>query len=154
MQVNDFSRRVNYAYDLATKVTTGLSCQWFALGKWGIKDQDKKMQLLEDFGILYLYLAMLEWKAIEQNTFFLELDDEGCPIYQYPSTIADEEVVNCIIKHFSCQCTGIRGILRKFGVYPLGEKPDGIDYMHIEAGNPPCDNRLFQIDKPYGEDSV
>lgn len=153
--ITDFDRRIGYVYDLATKITTPLAKGWMALGKWGVeKDRKPKMELLQDFGALYLYLGMLEWKAWEQNTFYLEHDEEGCPIWQYPSTIADPKLIDCILKYFGCQCTGTRNILRKFGVYPLGVKPDGIDYMHIEEGIAPCSNRLFQIDKPYGEDSV
>ena len=152
--ITDFDRRIGYVYDLANKVTCGLTQQWFSMGEWGIKGRNKKMDLLQDFSVLYLYLGMLEWKAWEQNTFYLEHDEDGCPIFQYPSTIADEEVIKCIEKHFACQCVGFRNILRKFGVWPLGEKPDGIDYMHIEQGTPPCDDRRFQIDKPYGEDFV
>jgi hypothetical protein len=37
---------------------------------------------------------------------------------------------------------------------PIGQKPDGIDYMHIEEGYQPCDDRRFQVDKPYGTDFV
>ena len=151
--VSDLDRRIGYVYDVASRLTNNLASQWFELSKWGV-DDNNKLELLKEFGILYLYLGMLEWKAYEQNTFFLEHDEDNCPIYQYPSTVADEETIKCLIDHFLCQKVDIRLILRKFGVYPLGEKPDGIDYMHIDTGNPPCDNRLFQIDKPYGEDSV
>ena len=153
-QVNDFDRRVGYVYDLATKVTTNLAKQWFSLGKWGVEGRGEKMELLKDFSVLYLYLGMLEWKAWEQNTFFLEHDEDGCPIWQYPSTIADPEVIDCIVKYFGCQCVGFKGVLRKFGVLPIGQAPDGIDYMHIEEGFAPCDDNRFQIDKPYGEDFV
>jgi hypothetical protein len=153
-QVTDFDRRVRNMYDLAVKVTTPLAQGWFALGKWGVESRGDKMELLKDFGPLYLYLGMLEWKAWEQNTFFPQFDDEGCQIFDYPSTIADAELIDCIIKYFGCQCVGFKGILRKFGVLPIGQAPDGISYMRIQSGFTPCDNNLFQINKPRGEDFV
>lgn len=152
--ITDLDRRVGYVYDLAKKVTTNWACSWFELGKWGITSNGTQMKLLEDMGALYMFLGMLEWKAWEQNTFFLENDENGCPIWQYPSTVVDEKFIECIIKHFHCKGVDIRNILRKFGVYPVGQKPDGIDYMHIELGYAPCDDRRFQIDKPYGNDFV
>jgi hypothetical protein len=152
--ITDFDRRVGNVYEIANKVTRSLACSYYELGKWGISGNKKNMLVLEDMGVLYLFLAMLEWKAMEQNTYHLEYDENNCPKWTYPSMLVDEKFVDCIVKHFHCQGIDIRSILRKFGVLPLGQKPDGIDYMHIESGNPPCDNRLFQVDKPYGNDFV
>jgi hypothetical protein len=152
--ITDLDRRIGYVYDLATKVTTSWACQWQELGKWGIKDRGTQMQLLQDMGALYLYLAMLEWKAWEHNTFYLTYDDNNCPEWKYPSMVADPDTIECIIKHYHCNGVDIRNILRKWGVLPLGLKPDGIDYMHIQVGFAPCDDRRFQIDKPYGTDYV
>lgn len=152
--ITDFDRRVGYVYEIAKKVTYGWSCSYYELGKWGIKSNGKQMKLMQDMGVLYLFLAMLEWKTMEQNTYFLEYDENNCPKWQYPSTVVDSDFIDCIVKHFHCQGVDIRSILRKFGVLPLGQKPDGIDYMHVEEGYAPCDDNRFQIDKPYGNDYV
>lgn len=152
--ITDFDRRVGYVYDLARKVTYGWACSYYELGKWGIKSNKAQMNMMQDMGVLYLFFAMVEWKVMEQNTFFLQYDDQGCPMWHYPSTVVDEKFVDCLIKHFHCKGVDIRSILRKFGILPLMQKPDGIDYMHIEEGYAPCDNRLFQIDKPFGTDFV
>jgi hypothetical protein len=150
--ITDFDRRVRAVYELTNKVVKPLACSWHQKGKYGITTRDKEMNHLQDLGILYLYMAMLEWKAWEQNTFFLKYDDNNCPIWQYPSTVVDPETLSCIMKHFSCICTDIRTVLRAWGIYPVGVKPDGIDYMHIESGYPPCDNNIFQIGKTRGND--
>jgi hypothetical protein len=152
--ITDLDRRIGYVYDLTTKLTTKWACQWFELGKWGVKSKDKQMLMMQDMGILYLYLAMVEWKTWEQNTFHITYDVNNCPQWNYPSTIADPKLLDCIVKHFSCNGTDIRSVLRKFGIMPIGQKPDGIDYMHIEEGYQPCDDRRFQVDKPYGTDFV
>lgn len=150
--ITDFDRRVRNVYALQNKVTYKQACTWFDKGKWGAANRVQHMELIEDFAILNLYLAVHEWKAWEQNTFFLEYDDNGCPIWQYPSTVVDPVTLDCIIKHFNYQCSDIRNMLRKFGIWPVGVKPDGIDYMHIEEGTLPCDNNIFQINKTYGND--
>jgi hypothetical protein len=152
--ITDFDRRVGNVYEIANKVTQNWACSYYELGKWGITSNGKQMLMLQDMGVLYMFLAMLEWKAMEQNTYNLTYDENNCPEWKYPGNFVDEKFVDCLVKHFHCQGIDIRTILRKFGVLPLEGKPDGIDYMHIESGNPPCDNKLFQINKPYGTDFV
>jgi hypothetical protein len=153
-QVTDFDRRVANAYDIIDRVTSSYACQWFELGKWGIQNRDKQMHILQDLGALFLYMAMLEWKALEYNTYYAEFDNNGCAVWKYPGDFVDQETLKCITNHFVCNGIDVRTMLKRFGIGEPGVKPDGIDYMHIEQGNPPCDNRLFQIDKPYGTDFI
>ena len=153
--ITQLDRRIGYVYDLETTVTFQQAKGWFDAGKWGITDKMQgNMLLLEDFMMLNTFLALLEWKTWEQNTFYLTYGEDGCPKWNYPSTVVDKKLMDCIVKHFHCHCIDIRTILRKFGVMPYGVKPDGIDYMHIQQGFLPCDGRLFQVGKPYGTDFI
>lgn len=153
--ITDLDRRIGYVFDIEAKLLYKQASEWFSNGKWGVTDKMKSNMLyLEDMMMLNTYLALLEWKAWEQNTFYLTFDTNNCPVWQYPSTVVDKRLMDCIIRHFKCHCIDIRTILRKWGVYPYGVKPDGIDYMHIQQGYAPCDDRRFQIDKPYGTDYV
>lgn len=152
--ITDLDKRVRNVYDILNRLTSAQAKRWFSLGKWGVTDRRSNMIMLEDMSILSLWMVMMEWKAWEQNTFFLEFDDNNCPIWQYPSTVVDEETLKCVVKYFVCHCVDVRNMLRKWGLYPYGIKPDGIDYMHIEEGYAPCDDKRFQIDKPYGTDFV
>ena len=61
--------------------------------EWGIQDKmHSNLEKLQDFQILSFYMIMLEWKTYEQNTFYLENDDDGCPIIKYPSTVVEQPV--------------------------------------------------------------
>lgn len=151
--INDLARRIRYVYDLTAKIHYKQAKEYLHHAEWGIK-KNENLELLKELGVFYTYLGLLEWKAWEQNTFYLECDDNDCPIWQYPSTVVDQKLMECIIDHFQCKHIDLRNVLRKFGVLPYDTTPDGIDYMHVEEGIAPCSNRLWQINKPYGTDSV
>jgi hypothetical protein len=91
-----------------------------------------------------MYLLLTEWKTWEQNTFFLEFDDEECPIFNYPSTVADKELIDCLIRRFDCLHIAIKPILKQWGIYPLGQKPDGIDYVLLDQAED-CDDNIWTI---------
>ena len=152
--IDDLAIRIANTYKVLSPLSSKMACNWFELGKWGMTNNQNNMNMLKDLSVLYLVLAMLEWKAIEQNTYYLEFDDDNCPKWKYPGEMIDEKTLKCLIDHFLCNKIDIRNALKQFGILPVGVKPDGINYMHIEQGDPPCDNRLFQIDKPYGNDFV
>jgi len=152
--VDDLAKRIANMYEVLSPLSTTMACNWFELGKWGIVKNQNNMEVLKDLSVLYLIFAMLEWKTWEQNTFYLELDDNDCPKWKYPGDIIDQKTLKCLIDHFLCNKIDIRNALKKYGILDPGVKPDGIDYMHIEIGTPPCDNRIFQIEKPYGNDFV
>jgi len=118
--------------------------------EWGFEERMKtKLNRLKDLEIFNLYLLMLEWKVYEHNTFNLQLDDEGCYDIKYPSTIADENLIQCMRKFFNCNhAIDLVPLLKVVGAYPLGVNPDGISYMIIDTSADPCDDNIFEVNKP------
>ncbi len=128
--------------------------KWISHTDWG---RAKKANLLQDklreLSILEKYFILLEWKTWEQNTFNLQVDeDNGCTLYWYPSTIVDKDFILCLIKKVECLHMEIEGLLKKWGITPVGERPDGIDWMYVEVADPPCNPNLFRVGKTRGED--
>ena len=133
------------------KVAYNILCS----AEWGIQGTMKKnLEKIQDFQILSFYMIMLEWKAYEQNTFYLANDDDGCPIIKYPSTVVEQPVgkktlPECFIRHFDCKHhMNIEPLLKVMGIYPVGADPDGISYMFIKDGPTACDTNIFEVDKP------
>ena len=118
--------------------------------EWGLKEpMIEGIKKLEDLQIMALYIIMLEYKTYEQNTFYLNIDDNDCPEIQYPSLVADEELVECLIKYMECtHGLNIEPWLKAMGIYPVGVEPDGISYMFINNGPTSCDTNIFEVDKP------
>lgn len=153
--LSDLENRIRATLGTINPLLARLAIEAIDDGKWGNTESvDDSLDKLGYFNIFTVYLALVEWKVYEQNTFFLETDEDDCPIWNYPSTVVEEDLVQCLIKFFNCQHLNIEAPLWSFGILPLGGKPDGIDYMHIESGYPLCDNVLFQIEKPRGNDFV
>ena len=118
--------------------------------EWGLKDpMVKSIEKLQDMQLLSLYMIMLEWKTYEQNTFYLTLDESDCPVINYPSLVAEKDLVDCFIRYMECKHSmNIEPLLKAMGIYPVGVKPDGISYMYINNGPTSCDTNIFEVDKP------
>ena len=146
----NFTSRLESYLELYNKVVCNLSHNALCDSEWGFEERMKtKLNRLKDLEIFSLYLLMLEWKVYEQNTFFLQQDDEGCYDIKYPSTIADEDLVQCFRKFFNCNHSiDLVPLLKVVGAYPLGVKPDGISYMIIDSSTDPCDDNIFEVNKP------
>jgi len=105
--------------------------------------------LMDDLKIVVMYLIVMQWRVSEQNSFYLEEDDCGCKKYVYPSTLPESKMIAGFIDKFICKYNiNITKLLKDWGVVPLGKKPDGISFMFIKEGDVPCNDNLFQINKP------
>lgn len=172
---SNFAIRLRGFLKIYNKSACSTAFKALSFSEWGMKeDMEKNLEKLEDFALLSLYLTMLEWKSYEQNTFFLENnEDSGCPIITYPSIAAamveedlnnlqatnnclpcDEKtkeyptLVECLCRYFDCKHgMNIEPLLRLMGVVPVGEVPDGISYMVIKEGNDDCDDNIFEVNK-------
>ena len=136
--------------------------------EYGIKEC---LQPLEWLKIMNMGILLREWQAMKQNTFHLQYDDNGCPIYIYPSDLPesdiyglckDKDMPKCCdctqhtktlgggyIGLFSCADFDIEYGLRAYGIYPKGNRPDGISYMIINDNtSTPCNPpNPFQVNK-------
>lgn len=142
--------------------------EWFDNKEWGMDTCPKQLEMLM---LLQVYLSLLEWKAYHNNRHFLQIDDNGCPQYVYPSMLPEAELlIKCeiepenpccgcashshkqtgkgIIDNFYCLNINILPALQAIGVYPLNTVPDGISYMVVESTPTPCNNDAFEVDKP------
>ena len=150
-----FSQRLKALFKIYNASIKKTAYNILCSSEWGLKDKmQSSLEKLQDMQILSLYMIMLEWKAYEQNTFYLENDDNGCPIIKYPSTVVEQPVgektlPECFIRHFDCKHhMNIESFLKVMGIYPVGEIPDGISYMFIKDGPTACDTNIFEVDKP------
>lgn len=151
--------------DHILQVTTKAVLNSSRLRSWAIDDKDhlKKVELI---AIVRMYAILMQWKAWEQNTFYRQYDQDGCPVWTYPSQLAETDLMfpcthtesNCgccketvsgggLIKLLHCCHINIVPALEAMNLLPLGKGPDGIDFMYIET-TPPCDDRLLVPGRP------
>lgn len=153
--INDFDKRLRAILTLSNEYTEGMANAIIDGGEWGnMSAVDGAVESICELQLIFLWWALLEWKAYDQNTFFVDICSGECPKWEYPSTLACKEMVQCMVEHFDCRHVNIKPLLEKMGVLPFDQKPDGINYMHILEGYPPCDDNRFQVEKPRGEDFV
>lgn len=146
----NFESRLEAYLELYNKVVCKLSTKLLCDSEWGFKEKmESKLNKLKDLEIFSMYLLLLEWKVYEHNTFKLEKDEDDCYVIKYPSTIADKDLINCFLKYYHCKHRiDLTHLLKVVGAYPLGVNPDGISYMIIDASTDPCDDNIFEVNKP------
>jgi len=152
---SNFTSRLESLLTIYQPVLCSTAAKVFSASEWGMQDKMKgNLAKLQDLQLLSLYLIMLEWKTYEQNTFFLELDDDGCPLINYPATVVEQPegektLVECLCRYFHCMYgIDVEHIFKIMGVSPVGQVPDGMSYMVIKEDNDDCNDNIFEINKP------
>lgn len=168
-----FEHRMLSLMQNSTDFALPIASDYTEAKKYGITQDIEVINLVS---ILHTFTLLLEWKAAEQNTFFLK-EVNGCPQYVYPSDLPEAKIFGDCIKereHLCCDCAqqtpapqhrrgliqafqchgiNIEHLLRTQGLYPKGARPDGISQMTInEPASVPCNPaNPFQINKQrYG----
>lgn len=133
--------------------------------EWGMPSDERK--LLQHTQIMFVWWMLLQWKAVEHNTFYRTFDDDGCPVWKYPKDFKEAELwgqctwetqpcCDCSPKvqktgngwvgWWLCHHIHILPVLQQLNVLP-DSVPDGIDYMIIEQAISPCLDNFFQVNK-------